>query len=797
MVELLTPQVGVQARQAGQVSTAPARILAQAAGVAKGVAGQFTEFYEKEAAIQNDLLLATTQADWTQRYNETKGNAGAGYAEGMLNDYDDYVRGIMETAPQRGRDELELAHDKYRLNLETKALQREAAARAAAKAAAQAEAARLKANSLISDPTLLDDYLEGATPKETSLFVRMALSGRMKDDPQGVYDDVMGGMWDTALTPEQKISALNQSQTGLDRIAREGAAEIKVEKAAYLKRAQEEIDHVIATGGLPLDSEFDDDTIDAMFEGEPERAAELKRTRDITVQHAQYLNSVSTASPEAIAYNRKVLLEKVQEFGDTRADVARLESYDAAIAELTKAETAEEKERAAKLREEQTVYLDRVQKEMNHILATGDLPPDSEFTDKNIESMFAGEPEKVAELKRLRDKTLQQAQDISAVPTASQIDIASKLQGLQEEVLEFGDAAADVERLMSYDAAVSTRRQKIEEDAASYIHSNVDKAGEKWRLYNEVESGAKVIAAENYSATMSVMYDTMGVDPEHRNLIPKNEAEQVVASFNNMGSDVVPQVLKDFKETWGENAPQIIAELRRAGLAPEYVAAMRHSDNPGLSARIASLAGVAEKDLKENILPIIVSDATRESVEMMVDYQAAYVTGDNTGQAQKTYNQNAEIALKMTWQDVAGGADYQDALEKNFGEVFPEESINEENTQLIVPVGVDARMLRISLDATRTEEVLRAANIVALDDPRLAGFQDKEAAIESLARDGVWKNNSTGDGAVLMYNINGYLLPVTLQNGEMFQKMFSEIPARGQTQLGAFGSIWPFGAKND
>jgi len=297
MVELATPQIGVQARQAGQVSTAPQQRLARAAGAMQTAAGTFTEFYEKEAAIQNDLLLATTQADWTQRYNDTQRGAGAGYAENMMSEYDDYVRGIMADAPQRGRAELELAHDKYRLNLETKSLQREAAARAAAKAAAQAEADRLRINALISDPSLLEGFREGATQKQQESYVNAALSGTMMFDPETVNEDVMGGKWDAYLTPSQKLSFGKLSQSAMERIERENAAQVEAEQRQYVNGMNEEISFIEANGAPPADSQYTNETIDAMSNGDTEWATEMKRVRDESITQAEAVHSVSSAMP--------------------------------------------------------------------------------------------------------------------------------------------------------------------------------------------------------------------------------------------------------------------------------------------------------------------------------------------------------------------------------------------------------------------------------------------------------------------------------------------------------------------
>jgi len=63
MVEFKTPTVAPIARGAGQVSRETGAQLQRASQAAKGVADSYTEFYEKEAAIENDLLLATMDKD--------------------------------------------------------------------------------------------------------------------------------------------------------------------------------------------------------------------------------------------------------------------------------------------------------------------------------------------------------------------------------------------------------------------------------------------------------------------------------------------------------------------------------------------------------------------------------------------------------------------------------------------------------------------------------------------------------------------------------------------------------------
>ena len=666
MVELLTPSVGVQARQAGQVSTAPARNLARAASATKMAADNFTQYYEEKAAIDNELILATTQADWTQTYNERKGSAGDGFTENMLSDYDAYVTGAMADSPVRGREQLQLAMDKYRLNLETKSMQREATSRAAASAAAIAEANRLKANALISDPSLLDDYLEGAGPKERSLFIRSAMSGQMADNPQSVNDAVMGGAWDADLTPAQKLSFMKLSQSGIDRIESEEATELKASQTLYLDGLGEELDYVSANGALPVDSQYTDENIDMMFAAD--EATELKRVRDQSVMHAENVNAVSTAMPAAI-----------------------------------------------------------------------------------------------------------------------EVEIGN----LQAAVSEPGHTAEDVNALNSYVGAVQQRNQAIANDAANHVQNNVDFISTQFDFYNQSEAEDKPIAAENYVASIEAQYNIMGVAPELRTLLPKDTANQMVAQFNDMGADIAAQSLKEFKDTWGDEGPRITAELEKAGLASEYVSAMRHSEDPGLSARIVSLAGVTAVDLRKPLISTDATDADRAIKEGIADYMSAFTAGDPTGQAAELLNSNLDLTTRMVYQDIAGGMDPSEAAEKELGRMFPEEAINENNAQLIVPVGVNANVFRRTLDQGMTEGLLRSANIQPLDDPRLPEFADAEVGIAHLENQGLWLNNSTGDGAVLHYNINGYYLPVTVEGGGFYEMKFDAEPLGGPTAMESFGSIFP------
>jgi len=182
MVEFVTPRATPSAREAGQIVGSGSDALNRAGAAAKRAADTFTEFYEEEARIENDLLFATAQADWSRKFDETKKAAGAGYAKGMLEQYDAYVAEVMAESPERGKDNLRLGFDKYRLSIQEKAMAAEAAARAAAKAKAQAEAMQQRTLMLArsDEPVLAYDEIMSSNPNLSDREVK-ALSGVLVD----------------------------------------------------------------------------------------------------------------------------------------------------------------------------------------------------------------------------------------------------------------------------------------------------------------------------------------------------------------------------------------------------------------------------------------------------------------------------------------------------------------------------------------------------------------------------------------------------------------------------------------
>lgn len=657
MVQFRVADLTPTALAAGQVGSGSSDALTRAGGAMQNVADSFSEHYEKVARIERERMLAQTQADWTRKFSERAKDAGPGFAKTMVGEYDQYIAEAMKGAPVRGRENLELAFDKYKMDLETRAIEVEAQARARAIAKAQAEAKaararvlaeqkRLAGNRLISDPSSLQEFVE-ADPENADYYTKIALDARMMDDPVSVRDEVMQGKWDARLSPSEKLSFAKAGAAAVERAQREAEIAAKVQRDAYENELAEDLAYAEANGAPPVDAAFDPDVVREVFK---ENAPEVIARYEQAVQHSEMVYSVRSASPDALQSQLSELVAAVQERGDTQGDVKRLQSFQTAL---------------------------------------------------------------------------------------------------------------------------DARNRAITEDASAYVVGASDEAGAYFNAYSGAEAEDRPIAARNYVSALNANYDALGVPDALRRVLPKSAAQQVVSAFNDMGADVAAQSLQDYRNEWGGNASRVMSELGAAGLAPEYLVAMRHADNPGLASAIVNLRGQDAKTLKTGLDTLSVSDMEKELTTTLAEYRSAFEAGDASGQATELFNMNYGVAQRLALQYMRTGLDAAVAVERVTTQLFPETPVQTGDKQILIPSDYDANKVERTLDLAAQDKALRDADLMPLDDPRLPQFADMEVMLRA-AQQGVWLNNSTGDGAVLHLNIGGYFLPLMRKNGALYDVKFAD-----------------------
>lgn len=449
---------------------------------------------------------------------------------------------------------------------------------------------------------------------------------------------------------------------------------------------------------------------------------------------------------------------------ETESDLAYIEDpiqRDAAMARWRELSAADAVRRDA--------FISAVNEDIAYVAANGFLPPNSVYTDEAVDALFP--PPQAAEVKRSREQAIDDAQAVYGVSTASPAALEAQIAAAMAKVAEPGRTEEDVNRLNTLQKAVTSRNAAIVEDPAGYQQQAFKEVPGLMDAYANAPPEGKATAARAYVATLDHNYDHLGVPSDLRPVLPKPVALDMAAQFNGMTPDVAAQAVTEFVADWGDAAPRIMRELGAAGLTPEYVVAARHADNPGLSAAIMSLRGQDVAALSSGLPKTSINDGGSALVDATSDYREVFEAGDGTGEALKTFNESYAVGERLMLQYIRQGIDPAEAAGRVATEIFPETPVNTPTARVLVPTDFNADQVERGLDLAMSEDAIRAFNPAPLDDPRIPEFADLEVLV-AAAQDGIWLNNSTGDGAVLHIDIGGYLLPVADANGGLYDVKF-------------------------
>lgn len=230
--------------------------------------------------------------------------------------------------------------------------------------------------------------------------------------------------------------------------------------------------------------------------------------------------------------------------------------------------------------------------------------------------------------------------------------------------------------------------------------------------------------------------------------IKQLDIEGALATFNTMQGEL------------GDLTTNAIETLRKAGLPPEYVE-MMYQTNPVLQREILQVAGMDAADIKQGLESTVATGVKTELSASLTDYRMAYEAGGGEA-AQKIFNEQYAIAEKLVLNRVRSrGADVAQAVESVIEDMFPPEGnwINEANARLIAPRGVDSAELMSGLQYLSSGGYLNDNGLIPLDNPLFEEeYRDLAASLASLESTGIWLNNSTGDGVILHYAIDGDII---------------------------------------
>lgn len=251
-----------------------------------------------------------------------------------------------------------------------------------------------------------------------------------------------------------------------------------------------------------------------------------------------------------------------------------------------------------------------------------------------------------------------------------------------------------------------------------------------------------------------------GIDKASVPVFSQAEAAGIVDNISNLSLEAALATVSEIQVNAGQRA---VEDLRSAGLAPEIVE-MMYQTNPLVQRELFNISKIDTTELKRSLPSGDATDVTNELATVLSDYRAVFTAGGDD-RADKIFNEQFAVAEKLALSRLRKGGDPISVASRVIEDIFPPQSnwVNTASVRLVVSgdANPDTVETALSEKGILYDGIFRsdAFGIVPLDNPLLPEFADREVSILSLQSSGVWLNNSTGDGAVLHYNINGEYFP--------------------------------------
>jgi len=343
-------------------------------------------------------------------------------------------------------------------------------------------------------------------------------------------------------------------------------------------------------------------------------------------------------------------------------------------------------------------------------------------------------------------------------------------------------AEADIlkKRAEDFQTALIARQEALRTDPVSYvIQTNKQLGHTVSAVFEQLNKGnIKTSAAllTRFNETLNIQYDLIGVPQNDRRLLSKDMAQQMIQSIQAIDDDLEIAIIKQIQAGLGDLAPRFADELRKNGLAPEYVEAL-FTDDPGLHLELVQLSKSKEVDLKPKG-DRVATDAERLLLEGVNEYRLAYLRGGDSGSIEQ-YNEQYSVARKLMYKYMTSdGLDGEQASARVIKEIFPEfdNIVNSNSGRFIVPKQFKAQDMEALSSGLLKERKLQEMGIEELQVEDYPNDISEAVSLAALESKGEWINNSTGDGIVLHYRTDrDRLLPVRFDNNQLVDIKFKDL----------------------
>lgn len=414
------------------------------------------------------------------------------------------------------------------------------------------------------------------------------------------------------------------------------------------------------------------------------------------------------------------------------------------------------------------------------MIFTGETRPGFEFDEDKLSELY--ESDELEILRGAWDDAQEDVLNQGSLASMSPNRIAEVKDQLFAEISTAADPEKAANRYNSWVQSVQRRESEMQKDAALFIvQTNENAASAVENIQTQLSAGNIDIAAQGIVVLNDIVqgqYELMRAPQGQRKIMPKDMAAGIVEAIQGIDTDVASQYFSQMQEGLGDLAPQFIEELRAAKLRPEYVEAM-YQTNPALQKELLDMSGRDIKEIKVGLEATQTTDTLTEMNVLTEDYRRAFLAGGGKS-AEKIFNEQFAIAEKLAYSRVKDQAlSPSKAAESAIADIFSEyqNTVLDKNGKYIVPSTFDLSQIQRLSESLLSATKLREMDVAPLDAVQYPGYVDEAISFASLASDGLWLNNSTADGLILHYNINGYPLPVLNNDGDPFEVKFADLPA--------------------
>lgn len=408
---------------------------------------------------------------------------------------------------------------------------------------------------------------------------------------------------------------------------------------------------------------------------------------------------------------------------------------------------------------------------------TGEAPEGYEINEDAIDDIFP--PEQAAAYKEAWADANEDVLNRGALSSMSPARAEEITQELLAEVSTSPDPAKASKRHIEWVEAVASRSDALKKDSGLFVaQTNKSAAGMIEDIQGMIADGNIGLAAEGILILNDIaqtQFDSMETPPVQRNIMPKAFASQMVNIIQGIETDIAPRVFSQIISSLGSVAPKFIEELRAQGMRPEYVQSLYVND-VNVQKELLDISARDMKEIKVGLETPDINDV-RKSINMLVaDYREGFMAGGgNTGE--QIFNEQYMVIEKLALTRLKDGYDPVDAAEHSVADIIKEfdQVVLNRQGKYVIPFEFDAVVIEQNASMFFNEQVLRMLDLQPLDSSIDPDFVDEAISIAAISSNGVWLNNSTGDGLTLHYSVNDELLPVLSNDGSEYEVKFSEM----------------------